>query len=119
MRDALRAKTEGRGIDVAGLRGEARPVDGASVEAGRGAGLKATSAQAEIFQGLAEQDCVGLAGASGGILLLAAVDEAVEKSSGGDDYGGGADGAAVAEFNAEDSASGFSALGFRSLNAGR
>ena len=42
------------------------------------------------------------AAASGGILLLAAVDQAVEKGAGGDDDGLGADGAAVAELDAED-----------------
>ena len=105
MRDALGAEAEGRGIDVAGLLCEARPVDGASVEARRSAGLEAAAAQAEILQRLAEQDGGGLAGASGGILLLAAVDEAVEKGSGGDDDGVGADGAAVAEVDAENAAS--------------
>ena len=101
MRDALGAEAEGRGIGVAGLRCEARPVDGAAIEARRRAGLEAASAQAEILQSFAEQDGVGLAGASGRILLLAAVDEAVEKSSGGDDDGVRADGAAVAELDAD------------------
>ncbi len=64
MRDALRAKAERRGIDVAGLLGEARPVDAASIEARRSAGFEAASAQAEILQRLAQQDGVGLAGAS-------------------------------------------------------
>ena len=104
MRDPLRAEAERSGIGIAGLSGEARPVDGASVEARRSAGLEAASAQAELLQGLAEQDCVGLAGTSGGILLFAAVDEAVEESSSGDDDGGRADGASVAEANAEDAA---------------
>ena len=60
MRDALGAETERCGIVVAGLHGEARPVDGASVEAGRSAGLEAASAQAEILQRFAEQDGVAV-----------------------------------------------------------
>ena len=97
MRDASGAKTEGRGIDIAGLHFESRPVDGASVETRRRAGLEAAAAQAKILESFAEQDGGGLAGASGGILLLAAVDQSVEESAGGDDDGLRADGAAVAE----------------------
>ena len=104
MRDALGAEAERRGIVVAGLHLKAGPVDGAAIEARRSAGLEAASAQAEIFQRFAQQDGVGFTGASGGILLLAAVDQAVEEGAGGDDDGLGADGAAVAEFDAEDSA---------------
>src|SRR6202023_2680713 len=79
VRDTLGTKTERSGINVAGLLCKARPVDGASVEARRRAGLQAASAQTEIFQGLAQQDCVGFAGPSGGVLLFAAVDQAVEE----------------------------------------
>ena len=50
MRDAPGAKTERSRIGVAGLFGEFGPVDGASVEAGRGAGFQAASAQAEFLQ---------------------------------------------------------------------
>ena len=100
MSDALGAEAEGRGIDVAGLKLELRPVDGAAVEARRRAGLQAAAAKAELLQRFAEQDGGGFAGASGGILLLAAVDESVEESAGGDDDGVGADGAAVAKADA-------------------
>ncbi len=97
VRDALGAEAERRRIDVARLRREARPVDAASIEARRSAGLEAASAQAELLQGFAQQDRVGLARASCGILLLAAVDQSVEERSGGDDDGLRADGAAVAQ----------------------
>ena len=77
-----------------------RPVDGASVEPRRSARLQAAAAQAKLLQRFAQQNGVGLAAASGGILLLAAVDQPVEKCSGGDDDGLRADGAAVAELDA-------------------
>src|SRR5207237_2755954 len=75
------------------------PIDGASIETGRGAGLQAATAQAEFLQRFSEQDGGGFAGASGGILLFAAMDEPVEKCAGGDDDSIGADGAAVAQTN--------------------
>ena len=87
MRHALGAEAEGSGVGIARLHREARPVDGASVKARRRSGLQPAAAQAELLQSLAEQNCVGFAGASGGILLLAAVDQSVEKSAGGDDDG--------------------------------
>jgi hypothetical protein len=89
------------GIGVAGLLGEARPVDGASVEARRRPGLEPAAAQAELLQVLAKQDGVRFARASGRILLLAAMNQAVEKSAGGDDYSLRAHGAAVAKRDAE------------------
>ena len=100
MRDLLGAEAEGRGIVVAGLHCELRPIDGASVETRRSAGLEAAAAQAERFECFAQQDRGGFAAASRGILLLAAVDQAVEKCSGGDDDGLRADGAAVAQLDA-------------------
>src|ERR1700722_20345800 len=106
MRNTLGAKTEGGGINIAGLLGEARPVDAASVEARRSTGLEAAAAQAEILESLAEQDGGRFARASGRILLLATVDKAVKKSSGSDDDGGSADGASVAKLYADDLASG-------------
>ena len=56
----------GRGVGVAGLGFKLIPVDGATVEAGRSAGLQAALAQAEALEGLAEQDAGGLAAAAGG-----------------------------------------------------
>src|SRR5271166_2816731 len=100
MSYALGAEAEWRGIFVAGLDREARPVDGASIEARRSASLQSASAQAEFLQSFSEQDCIRLARASCGILLLAAVDQSVEECSGGNDDGLGADGATVAEANA-------------------
>ena len=94
------AEAEGRGIGVAGLLCEARPVDGAAIEAGRRAGLEAAAAQAETLEAFAEKDAGRLAAAAGGIVLLAAVDEAIEKCAGGDDDGAGVDGAAVAQLEA-------------------
>ena len=82
MRHALGAEAERRGIGVARLLGEARPVDGASVEARRSAGLEAAAAQAQLLQRFAQQNRVRFAGTPGGILLLAAVNQAVEKSPG-------------------------------------
>jgi len=100
------------GVGVAGLGLELGPVDGAAVEAGRGAGLQTALAQAEALEGFAEQDAGGLAAAAGGVLLLAAVDEAVEKSSSRDDDGLRADGAAVAKLDAEDAGFGLRLSGF-------
>ena len=96
-------KENGRGVGVAGLLFELRPVDGAAVEAGRGSGLEAGFAEAELLERFAEQDAGGFAGAAGGVLLLAAVDEAVEEGAGGDDDGACGDGAAVAELYPADS----------------
>ncbi len=115
MRDALGAEAEGRGIDIAGLHLESRPVDGAAIEARRRAGLQAASAQAEFLERFAEQNGGRFAGASGGILLFAAVDEAVEEGAGGDDDGLGADGAAIAKANAADRSRRSSVVGRREM----
>src|SRR5579863_1319436 len=98
--DALGTETERRGIGVAGLDLETRPVDGATVEARGRASLQAATSQAQFLQSFPKKNGSRLTGASRGILLFAAVDEAVEESAGGDDHGGGADGAAVAQANA-------------------
>src|SRR5277367_4798628 len=101
MRHPLGAETERSRVGVARLLGEARPVDGASVEARRGSGLEPAAAQAQFLQRFSEQNRIWFAGAPSRILLLAAVNQPVEKSSGGDDHGLRADSAAVAEFDAE------------------
>ena len=72
--DSPGAEAEGRGIGIAGLHLEARPVNGAAVQAGRRAGLQAAAAQAKLLDVFAQQDRRRLATASGGNLLLAAVD---------------------------------------------
>ena len=102
MRDAPGAEAERRGVGIARLLGEARPVDAASIKPRRRSGLEAAAAQAKLLQSFAEQNCIGFAGASRGILLFAAMNEPVKKSSGSDDYSLRADGAAVAKANAED-----------------
>ena len=102
--DAAGAEAEGRGIGVAGLRLEARKIDGAAIEARRSSGLEAAVAEAESLEAFAEKDGGGLAAASGGIGLLATVDESVEEGSGGDDDGAGADGASVAQAQPLDAA---------------
>ena len=91
------AKTEGRGIGIAGLNLKAGPIDGAAVEARRRTGLEAAAAQAKLLQRFAEQHGGWLSGASCRILLFTAVDEAVEESAGGNNDSGGADGASVAQ----------------------
>ena len=102
LRNFFSPKAEGGGIGVAGLFFEAGPVDGAAVEAGRGSGFQAAVAEAELFEGFAEEDGRRFAAASGGVAFFAAVDEAVEEGSGGDDGGMGVDLAAVAELDAHD-----------------
>ena len=57
-----------------------------------------------FFKASPSRTALGSPDRPGGILLLAAVDQAVEKSSCSDDYGWRADGAAVAEFDANDAA---------------
>src|ERR1035438_1448473 len=69
MRHALGAKTERSGIGISGLKFEARPVDGASVKAGRGSGFQAASAKAEFLESFAEQDGCRLSRAPRWILL--------------------------------------------------
>src|SRR5207237_10038619 len=100
VRDTLGAETERSGIGVSGLKLEARPVDGAAVEARRSAGLEAAAAQAKILQSLAEENGRRFAGASCGILLFATMDQAVEESPSSDDDGLCADSAAVAKADA-------------------
>src|SRR5439155_4811902 len=85
LRDLFGAKAEGRGVGVAGLGLEARPINGASIEARRSAGLEAAATQAEQLERFSQQLRRRLAGASSRIRLLAAMDETVEKSSSGDD----------------------------------
>ena len=100
MGDPPGAKAEGRRIVVAGLDLEARPVDGAAIEARRGSRLQPATAQAEPLEGLAQQDGGRFARASRGILLFAAMNQAIEESAGRDDDRAGANRAAVAQSNA-------------------
>ena len=101
MGNALGPKAERRGIHIARLHREARPIDAASVEPWWRASLEAASAQAEILQRLTQQDGIRLPGASRRILLFAAVNQSVEKSSCRDDDGLRADSATVTQFDTE------------------
>src|SRR6266700_932938 len=85
MRDTLGAKTEGRGIGIAGLDLEFLPVNGATVQARWSSGFETASPQPELFKSFSKQDRGRFAGTARRILLLAAVNQAVEKRSGGDD----------------------------------
>src|SRR5205807_5899537 len=87
MRDAPGAKAEWCGIGVSWLHGKPRPIDGAPVQTRGRTCLQAAAAQAQVFEGLAKQDCSGLAGTPRGILLFAAVNQPVEEGSGRDDDG--------------------------------
>src|SRR5690348_15472777 len=87
VRHTLGAEAERSGISIARLQLKTRPIDGAAVQPGRGAGLQAASPQAELFKSLAQQHRRRLTRAARGILLLTAMDEAVEERSGGDDHG--------------------------------
>src|SRR5579863_3880466 len=107
MGHALGAEAEWRGVGIARLGRTSRPVDSASIETRRSAGLEAAAAQSQLLQRFAKKHCIRLTGTPRGILLLAAMNEAVEKSPGGDDDGLRADSAAVAEFDSQNPASGF------------
>ncbi len=68
LRDPAGAEAERRGVGVARLRGETRPVDGAAIQTRRRAGLEAAAAQAQRLQKFAQQHGSRLAAASGGIM---------------------------------------------------
>src|SRR5580704_1331251 len=104
MGDALGAEAEWRGIGIAGLNLEARPVDGASIEARGRTSLEAAAAQAKILEGFAEEDGIWLTRAASRILLLSAMDEAVQERARGDNHGEGTDSAAIAEADSADDA---------------
>src|SRR4029077_333651 len=103
MGDAQGAEAEGRGIEIAGLRFEARPIDGASVEPRRRPGLQAAAAEPEFLERFAQKNRRGLARAARGILLFPAVDQTVQESAGGDDDSLSSHRAAVAQADADGS----------------
>src|SRR5208337_2466065 len=84
MRHSLRTKAEGRGVVVARLNRELRPVDAAAVEARRSARLQAAPTQAECLERFAQQHSRWLAAAARRILLLATVNEPIEECARGD-----------------------------------
>src|SRR5258708_32088706 len=106
MCHSLGPKTEGRGIVVSRLLRETRPIDGAPIEARRRSGLEPASAQPEVLQRLSEQNRIRFPRTSRRILLFPTVNQTIEKSPGGDDDSLRADGAAVAQANSENAASG-------------
>ena len=99
MRHTLGTKTKRRGIGIAGLYCETRPINRSAVEPRRRSGLEPATAQPQFLQRFAKKYCWRFAGSSCRILLLAAVDEPIEKSAGGDNSGAGANGTAVAKSN--------------------
>src|ERR1700734_1825881 len=101
MRHAFGAEAEGRGVGVSRLHREARPVNAASIQPRRRSCLQPAAAQAQFLQRFPQQNRSRFSGAPRGILLLAAVNQAIEKSPSSDDHSLRADGAAVAQANAE------------------
>src|SRR5262249_7180007 len=100
LRDLLCPEAERRGISIAGLKVEARPVDGASIEPWRCPGLQTASTQSQQLERLAQQLRWRLARSSSGVRLLATMDQSVEESSCGDDYRFSANRASVAQLDA-------------------
>ncbi len=97
------AEAEWRGIVVAGLHLELRPVNAASIETRRRPGLQTAAAQSKRLQRFTQQDRVWFPAASGGILLLAAMDKPVQKCSSGDDDRLRRDKASVTKANTKNS----------------
>ena len=87
---------------VAGLHLQARPVDGAAVEARRGAGLQPSERKADALQGPRQADGGRLADPAGRGLLLADMDQAAQERAGGQDHGAGPEFAAIGQANARD-----------------
>src|SRR6266853_3636947 len=103
MRDSPGAKTERRGIGIAGLHLKPRPVDGPPVETRRRPSLKPATAQTELLERFPQQHRSRLSGASRRILLLAAVDQAVQKCAGRNNNSRRANGTSVTEADTHDS----------------
>src|SRR5215468_3341065 len=100
MRHPFGPKTEGRGIGIARLKLETRPIDGAAIEPRRSTRLQTAASQTQFLQRFAEENGRWLAGTSRRVLLLATVDETVQERPGGDDYSVCTDGPTVAKTNA-------------------
>ena len=94
-RDRLGEEREGLGRIVAALNLESVPVDGAAVEAGRGAGLQPAHAKPEPVERVREAKGRGLADPPGRDLALADMDQPAQKGAGGEHHGAGAEVAAV------------------------
>ncbi len=78
------------------------PANGAAVEAGRGAGLEPSHAQAQAIEPSRESEGRGLADAAGGDLSLADMDEAAQEGAGGQHHGAGREAPAVSRHDAGD-----------------
>src|SRR5260370_12469601 len=85
--DVFGTEAERRRVGIARLHLKARPVNAASIEARRRAGLEAASAQAQQLERFAQQLRWRLTRAPRRISLLATVNQSVEKCSRGDDNG--------------------------------
>ena len=91
---------------VARLTLQPRPVDRATVEAWRGAGLQTPQREAETRQGLGHADCRRFADTAGGDALFADVDEAPQKCAGRQDDAASRHHLAVGQDDAGDPAGG-------------
>ena len=99
MRHALGSKTKWRGIDVAGLRLEFRPVNAAPIQPRRGSSLKTAPTQPEALQRLTEKHRRRLPRSTSRSLLFAAVDQPIQKCSSCNDDGARANPAVVTKHN--------------------
>ena len=101
-RDPLGQKRERHGWVVAGLHRERRPIDGASVEAGRGAGLEPAKRQPKRIEGPGKAQGRGLVHAAGRDLSLADMDESAQEGTGGQHNGAGRDFLAIGGLDSGD-----------------
>src|SRR5262249_5811991 len=83
LSDPASAEAEGRGIVIAGLHLEARPIDSPAIEAWRRSRFQPAAAKPEQLERLTQQLRRRLPASTSGIGLLAAMDQPVEKRSGG------------------------------------
>ena len=97
---AIRHRRHAPRVFVGGLGGQPRPVDRATVEARRSAGLEAAHGEAERAELFAELKRRAFADTPAGLTLAAAIDAAAEESAGGENDGGCRDRAVVGEADA-------------------
>lgn len=100
--DAVSEEGEGSGDGVAVLNFEFGKVDGAGVEAGRGACLEAGPLEVEGAERVAEEVGGGFAVAAAGVAGFANVGDALQEGAGGDDDGTGENLATVGQFDTLD-----------------
>src|SRR5215831_5449895 len=97
--DLARAEAERRGVGIARLQLKFCPVDRATVQTRRRAGLQAAAPQAHQLERFTQKLRRRLATASCGIGLLTAMNQSIQKSSGSDDHGVSADGSSIAQLD--------------------